>query len=91
MTLLDLIFSAEYINTMPDYIYDILPIAVLFGALAILLLVGMPIAFAIGSAALLTIFIDFPIDKASVLVSQQLANGLNSFRSIGFAFFHHCR
>lgn len=87
MTLLDIIFSADYLSTMPDYIYDMLPIIVLFGSLAILLLVGMPIAFAIGGAALLTIFIEFSIDKASILVAQQLANGLNSFGLLALPFF----
>ncbi|WP_432456122.1 MULTISPECIES: TRAP transporter large permease [unclassified Agarivorans] len=72
---------------MPDYLFDLLPIIVLFGTLAIFLIIGMPIAFAIGSAALLTIFLDFPIDKASILVSQQLANGLNSFGLLALPFF----
>ncbi|HEY7866076.1 MAG TPA: TRAP transporter large permease subunit, partial [Psychromonas sp.] len=72
---------------MPDYIADILPIVVLFGTLAFFLIIGLPIAFAIGGAAFLTIFIDFPIDKAAVLVSQQLANGLNSFGLLALPFF----
>lgn len=87
MTLIDLIFTQEYISVMPDYLFDLLPIIVLFGTLAIFLIIGMPIAFAIGSAALLTIFLDFPIDKASILVSQQLANGLNSFGLLALPFF----
>lgn len=87
MTLIDLIFTEAYISVMPDYIADMLPIVVLFGTLAIFLIIGMPIAFAIGGAAFLTIFLDFPIDKASVLVSQQLANGLNSFGLLALPFF----
>ncbi|WP_199711863.1 TRAP transporter large permease [Alginatibacterium sediminis] len=72
---------------MPDFFYDVLPIAILFGTLAVLLLIGMPIAFAIGSAALFTIFIDFPLDKAAILVSQQMVNGLNSFGLLALPFF----
>lgn len=87
MTLVDLIFTQDYINSMPDMVYDLLPIVVLFGSLAIFLLIGIPIAFAIGGAALLTIFIDFPIDKATILVSQQLTNGLNSFGLLALPFF----
>ncbi|RKF17881.1 TRAP transporter large permease subunit [Alginatibacterium sediminis] len=87
MTLLELIFSPEYLEVMPDFFYDVLPIAILFGTLAVLLLIGMPIAFAIGSAALFTIFIDFPLDKAAILVSQQMVNGLNSFGLLALPFF----
>ncbi|MDB1125930.1 TRAP transporter large permease [Vibrio algarum] len=72
---------------MPDFVYDILPIVILFGTLAVLLLIGMPIAFAIGGAALMTIFIDFSIDKAAILVSQQMINGLNSFGLLALPFF----
>jgi len=87
MTLLDLIFSPEYLEVMPDVLYDLFPIIILFGSLAIFLLIGTPIAFAIGGAALLTIFIDFPIDKAAILVSQQMINGLNSFGLLALPFF----
>jgi tripartite ATP-independent transporter DctM subunit len=87
MTLLELLFSQEYLATIPDYIFDILPIVTLFGSLAIFLLIGMPIAFAIGGATLTTIFLDFSIDKSSVLISQQMIDGLNSFGLLALPFF----
>jgi tripartite ATP-independent transporter DctM subunit len=87
MTLLELLFSPEYLATIPDYLFDIFPIIALFGSLAIFLLIGMPIAFAIGGATLTTIFIDFPIDKSAVLISQQMIDGLNSFGLLALPFF----
>ncbi|MDW6002675.1 TRAP transporter large permease [Vibrio mangrovi] len=63
------------------------PVLVLFGTLAVLLVLGVPIAFSIGIAAFFTIFVDFPVDKAAVLVSQKLANGLNNFGLLALPFF----
>nr|WP_245696645.1 TRAP transporter large permease [Vibrio xiamenensis] len=63
------------------------PVIVLFSVLGVLLLVGVPIAFSIGIAALLTVFIDFPIDKATILISQKLANGLDNFGLLALPFF----
>ncbi|MFB9136620.1 TRAP transporter large permease [Vibrio sp. AK197] len=63
------------------------PVLVLFGVLGVLLLVGVPIAFSIGIAAMLTVFIDFPIDKATILISQKLANGLDNFGLLALPFF----
>ncbi|MCE7626881.1 TRAP transporter large permease subunit, partial [Vibrio fluvialis] len=67
--------------------YDIFPVIVLFGTLAVLLVLGVPIAFSIGLAAFLTVFVDFPIDKTSILISQKLANGLNNFGLLALPFF----
>ncbi|WP_425445107.1 TRAP transporter large permease [Vibrio xiamenensis] len=66
---------------------DMFPVIVLFSVLGVLLLVGVPIAFSIGIAALLTVFIDFPIDKATILISQKLANGLDNFGLLALPFF----
>ena len=87
MTLVDLLFTQEFLDTAPDLFYDALPAAVLFISLGVLLLVGIPIAFSIGIAALLTIFIDFPIDKATLLISQKFANGLDNFGLLALPFF----
>ncbi|WP_444546127.1 TRAP transporter large permease [Vibrio porteresiae] len=87
MTLLDLLFSQHFLLNMPDAFFDLMPVVVLFCTLAVLLLVGVPIAFSIGIAALLTVFIDFPIDKATLLVSQKLANGLDNFGLLALPFF----
>ncbi len=87
MTLMDLLFSAEFLDTAPDAFYNFFPVFVLFGVLGILLLVGVPIAFAIGIAALFTVFIDFPVEHVTILVSQKLANGLDNFGLLALPFF----
>ncbi len=87
MTLTDLLFSQEFLMNAPDMFYDIFPVIVLFGTLAVLLVLGVPIAFSIGLAAFLTVFVDFPIDKTSILISQKLANGLNNFGLLALPFF----
>ncbi|MFM2480678.1 TRAP transporter large permease [Celerinatantimonas sp. YJH-8] len=87
MTLIDLLFSQDFLSNAPDLFYDLFPVIILFGILGILLVIGVPIAFSIGIAALMTVFIDFPIDKTSVLVSQKLANGLDNFGLLALPFF----
>ncbi len=87
MTLMDLLFSQDFLLNAPDAFYDMFPVLVLFGVLGVLLLVGVPIAFSIGIAAMLTVFIDFPIDKATILISQKLANGLDNFGLLALPFF----
>ncbi|MEA9391034.1 TRAP transporter large permease [Acerihabitans sp. TG2] len=87
MTLLDLLFSSQFLANAPSIFFDFIPVAVLFGVLCVLLLIGVPIAFSIGIAAILTIFIDFPIDQAMVLSSQKFANGLDNFGLLALPFF----
>ena len=87
MTLLDLLFSQHFLMNAPDAFFDFFPVIVLFCVLGVLLLVGVPIAFSIGIAAMLTVFIDFPFDKAMILVSQKLANGLDNFGLLALPFF----
>lgn len=87
MTLIDLLFSQDFLLNAPDMFYDVFPVIVLFGVLGILLVLGVPIAFAIGFAAFLTVFVDFPIDQTSMLISQKLANGLNNFGLLALPFF----
>lgn len=87
MTLLDLLFSADFLANAPDFFFDFIPVAVLFGVLGVLLVIGVPIAFAIGIAAVLTIFLDFPIEQAMVLSSQKFANGLDNFGLLALPFF----
>ncbi|WP_261818280.1 TRAP transporter large permease [Vibrio gallicus] len=67
--------------------YDLLPVLVLFGALFVFLIIGLPIAFAIGFSSLLTIFLNFPIDKAAVLTTQKLLGGLDNFGLLALPFF----
>ncbi len=87
MTLMDLLFSQDFLLNAPDMFIDMFPVLVLFSVLGVLLLLGVPIAFSIGIAALLTVFIDFPIDKATILISQKLANGLDNFGLLALPFF----
>lgn len=87
MTLLDLIFTQHFLMNAPDTLLDFMPVIVLFSVLAVMLIIGVPIAFSIGLAALLTVFIDFPIDKATILISQKLANGLDNFGLLALPFF----
>lgn len=87
MTLLDLLFSSDFLSNAPDIFYDLMPVVMLFGTLLILLLLGVPIAFSIGIAAMLTIFIDFPIEQAMILSSQKFANGLDNFGLLALPFF----
>ncbi|SDH14102.1 TRAP transporter, DctM subunit [Vibrio xiamenensis] len=87
MTLTDLLFSQDFLLNASDTFIDMFPVIVLFSVLGVLLLVGVPIAFSIGIAALLTVFIDFPIDKATILISQKLANGLDNFGLLALPFF----
>ncbi len=87
MTLMDIMFTQSFIDNMPDGLADAMPAIVLFVTLAIFLLMGVPIAFAIGISAFFTIFLDFPLDKVSALVSQHLASGLNNFAMLALPFF----
>ncbi|MCG6234696.1 hypothetical protein K6102_16920 [Vibrio furnissii] len=41
MTLTDLLFSQEFLMNAPDMFYDIFPVIVLFGTLAVLLILGV--------------------------------------------------
>jgi len=59
-------------------------IALLFGTLAILLLLGLPVAFALGAAGLVTlIFLDLPI----VVLTQQIAAGVGTVTLIAIPLF----
>ncbi|CAM2987291.1 TRAP transporter large permease [Vibrio rarus] len=87
MTLLDLLFTGHYLATMPDIVYDTLPVIMLFGTLFIFLMIGVPIAFSIGFAALMTIFLNFPIDKAAILSTQHMLRGLDNFGLLALPFF----
>ena len=87
MTLIDILFTENYIAHMPDAVYDMLPVVMLFSSLFIFLVIGVPIAFSIGWSAILTIFLSFPLDKAAGLTSQQLLGGLDNFGLLALPFF----
>jgi len=59
-------------------------IAVLLGSFALLLLIGTPVAFALGIAALITVlWMDLP----AVVVFQQIVSGMNIFSMLAIPFF----
>ncbi len=87
MTLMDILFTDNYIANMPDFMYELLPVLVLFGSLFIFLVMGVPIAFAIGFSSLLTIFLNFPMNKSAILTSQKLLAGLDNFGLLALPFF----
>jgi len=62
-------------------------ILILFGSFLFLLVLGTPIAFAIGIAAFLAICCILPLDIASMVVAQKLAAGLDSFSLLAIPFF----
>jgi tripartite ATP-independent transporter DctM subunit len=59
-------------------------LTVLLGAFTLLLLIGVPVAFALGGSALATVlYMDLP----PVVVFQQLASGMNVFSMLAIPFF----
>ncbi|MDX2238220.1 MAG: TRAP transporter large permease [Hyphomonadaceae bacterium] len=57
---------------------------VLFGALAVLLALGVPVAFALGAASLATfVFLDIP----PIVAFQQMAAGMSAFSLLAIPFF----
>lgn len=59
-------------------------IAVLLGSFALLLLIGTPVAFALGIAAFVTVlWMDLP----AIVVFQQIASGMNIFSMLAIPFF----
>ncbi|MDP3544587.1 MAG: TRAP transporter large permease subunit, partial [Phreatobacter sp.] len=57
---------------------------ILFGAFAILLLIGMPIAFCLGVASLATVLY---MDVPPVVIFQQMNSGMNAFAMMAIPFF----
>ncbi|WP_176086308.1 TRAP transporter large permease [Martelella sp. HB161492] len=60
---------------------------VLFGSFAILMVLGVPIAFSIGVAATVTFMLFVGIDQSYFIVAQQMASGLDSFTLLAIPFF----
>ena len=59
-------------------------LTVLLGGFTLLLLIGVPVAFALGASALATVaYMDLP----PVVVFQQLASGMNVFSMLAIPFF----
>jgi tripartite ATP-independent transporter DctM subunit len=59
-------------------------LAILFGTFAVLLLIGMPIAFCLGVASLATVLY---MDVPPVVIFQQMNSGMNAFAMMAIPFF----
>lgn len=60
---------------------------VLFGSFAVFMAMGVPIAFAIGTAATLTFLLFMSFEQSIFIVAQQMASGLDSFTLLAIPFF----
>ena len=60
------------------------PVGILLGSLALLLVVGVPIAVALGVASLVTVF---NLGLPPLIVAQRMANGINSTPLLAIPFF----
>ncbi|WP_116133975.1 TRAP transporter large permease [Tropicimonas sp. IMCC34043] len=60
---------------------------VLFGSFGFLMVVGVPIAFAIGISATLTFLLFMGFEQSIFIVAQQMASGLDSFTLLAIPFF----
>jgi tripartite ATP-independent transporter DctM subunit len=62
-------------------------ILLLFGSFAVMMALGVPIAFAIGISAALTFLLFMGFDQSMFIVAQQMASGLDSFTLLAIPFF----
>lgn len=59
----------------------------LFGVFALLMVIGVPIAFAIGIASVATFLLFMTFDQSVYITAQQMASGLDSFTLLAIPFF----
>lgn len=59
----------------------------LFGSFGLLMAVGVPIAFAIGIATVVTFMLFMTFDQSVYITAQQMASGLDSFTLLAIPFF----
>ena len=62
-------------------------IFLLFGSFAVLMALGVPIAFSIGIATTATFLLFMGFDQSLFIVAQQMASGLDSFTLLAIPFF----
>ncbi|MBV1869035.1 MAG: TRAP transporter large permease [Marinosulfonomonas sp.] len=62
-------------------------VLLLFGSFGFLMVLGVPIAFSIGSAAAITFLLFMSFDQSMFIVAQQMASGLDSFTLLAIPFF----
>ncbi|KFB09241.1 TRAP transporter large permease [Nitratireductor basaltis] len=68
---------------MEDYINAL----ILFGSFAFFMVLGVPIAFSIGLASVVTFMTFMTFDQSVFIVAQQIASGLDSFTLLAIPFF----
>ena len=59
----------------------------LFGSFAVLMILGLPIAFAIGLSTAATFLLFMSFEQSLFIVAQQMASGLDSFTLLAIPFF----
>ncbi|PHM71874.1 TRAP transporter large permease [Xenorhabdus kozodoii] len=62
-------------------------IAALFGTFAILLVLSVPVSFAIGLSSLVAIMMTLPLESAITVVAQRMAAGVDNFSLLAIPFF----
>lgn len=62
-------------------------IAALFGTFAILLVLSVPVSFAIGLSSLVAITMTLPLESAITVVAQRMAAGVDNFSLLAIPFF----
>lgn len=60
---------------------------ILFGSFGLLMVLGVPIAFAIGIASVVTFALFMTVDQSIFITAQQIASGLDSFTLLAIPFF----
>ena len=60
---------------------------VLFASFIVMLILGIPISFAIGLATFFSLLVQFPTEVASEVVAQKMITGLDSFGLLAIPFF----
>ena len=66
---------------------ELLPLVVLFASFFALMLIGLPISFAMGLSTLLTLATLFPFEQALFVMSQKMVVGFDSFTLLALPFF----
>ncbi len=66
-------------------------ILALFGSFILMLVLSVPISFAIAISTLITIMISLPLDSALTVVTQKMASGLDNFCVVSNSFFYFSR
>jgi tripartite ATP-independent transporter DctM subunit len=68
-------------------VIELVDIGLLVGSFAFLLLLGVPVAYAIGLATCATLLANIPAGPALTTVAQRMATGLDSFTLLAIPFF----